>query len=32
MLEVTPNAEKELLEYFKGKKITPLRVFLNESG
>ncbi len=32
MLEVTHSAEKELLEYFKGKEITPIRIFLNESG
>ncbi len=32
MLEVTASAEKELLEYFKGKEITPIRIFLNESG
>jgi Fe-S cluster assembly iron-binding protein IscA len=32
MLEVTPIAEKEILKYFKGKEITPIRIFLNQAG
>ncbi|MBW1615779.1 MAG: IscA/HesB family protein [Deltaproteobacteria bacterium] len=32
MLEVTHNAEKEILKHFDGKEITPVRVFLNQAG
>jgi hypothetical protein len=32
MLEVTPAAKEQLVEYFKGKEITPIRVFLNSGG
>lgn len=32
MLEVTPSATTQLQEYFKGKKIEPIRIFLNEGG
>ena len=32
MLEVTPLAIEQIAEYFKGKDIVPVRVFLNEGG
>jgi len=32
MLEVTPSATTQLKEYFKGRKIEPIRIFLNEGG
>ncbi len=32
MLEVTPSAIKQIAEYFKGKDIKPIRIFLNEGG
>jgi Fe-S cluster assembly iron-binding protein IscA len=32
MIEVTQSATDQIAEYFKGKKIEPIRVFLNEGG
>lgn len=32
MLEVTQAATQQIAEYFKGKKIQPIRIFLNEGG
>ena len=32
MIEVTPPAIQQLVEFFKGKEIRPIRVFLNEGG
>ena len=32
MVEVTASATKQISEYFKGKDIAPIRIFLNESG
>jgi Fe-S cluster assembly iron-binding protein IscA len=32
MLEVTEAATNELTEFFKGKEIKPIRIFLNEGG
>ncbi|EPR38799.1 hypothetical protein dsmv_0209 [Desulfococcus multivorans DSM 2059] len=32
MLEVTSSATTQLKEYFKGRKIEPIRIFLNEGG
>jgi len=32
MLEVTPSATQQVAEYFKGKEVTPIRVFLNSGG
>ena len=32
MLEVTPSATLQLKEYFNGKEIEPIRIFLNEGG
>ncbi len=32
MLEVTPSATTQLQEYFKGREIEPIRIFLNEGG
>ncbi len=32
MVEVTPAATQQIAEYFKGKDITPVRIFLNEGG
>ena len=32
MLEVTEAATEQISEYFKGKKVSPIRIFLNEGG
>jgi Fe-S cluster assembly iron-binding protein IscA len=32
MVEVTPAATAQIAEYFKGKEIVPIRIFLNEGG
>lgn len=32
MLQVTENATKELVEFFKDKEVKPIRVFLNQGG
>jgi len=32
MIEVTPSATAQIAEYFKGKEISPIRIFLNEGG
>ncbi len=32
MLEVTPAATEQIAEYFKGKEVKPIRIFLNEGG
>jgi hypothetical protein len=32
MIEVTPEATKQISEYFKGKDVSPIRIFLNEGG
>ena len=32
MVEVTPSATSQIAEYFKGKEIVPIRIFLNEGG
>ena len=32
MLEVTPSATEQITEYFKGREIHPIRIFLNEGG
>lgn len=32
MLEVTTSATTQLIEYFKGKTQTPIRIFLNQCG
>jgi Fe-S cluster assembly iron-binding protein IscA len=32
MLEVTPEATKQIAEYFKDKDVKPIRIFLNEGG
>jgi hypothetical protein len=32
MLEVTKPAAEQIAEYFKGKDIKPIRIFLNEGG
>lgn len=32
MVEVTETATQQLAEYFKGKEISPIRIFLNEVG
>ena len=29
MIEVTPAATEQVAEYFKGKEVSPIRVFLN---
>ena len=32
MLEVTPSATTQIAEYFKGRAVAPIRIFLNEGG
>jgi len=32
MSEVTPAATEQVAEYFKGKEVSPIRVFLNSGG
>lgn len=32
MIEVTPEATEQISEYFKGKTVSPIRIFLNEGG
>ncbi len=32
MLEVTQAATQQLNDYFQGRKIEPIRIFLNEGG
>jgi hypothetical protein len=32
MVEVTESANSQIAEYFKGKELSPVRIFLNEGG
>jgi hypothetical protein len=32
MIEVTASATEQIAEYFKGREVTPIRIFLNEGG
>jgi Fe-S cluster assembly iron-binding protein IscA len=32
MVEVTESATKQIAEYFKGKDVKPIRIFLNAGG
>ncbi len=32
MFEVTPSASEKIAHYFKGKKISPIRIYLNQAG
>jgi Fe-S cluster assembly iron-binding protein IscA len=32
MVEVTEAASAQIAEYFKGKEVSPIRIFLNEGG
>ena len=32
MLEVTDAATEQITEYFRGKEVSPIRIFLNEGG
>lgn len=32
MVEVTPAATEQIAEYFKGKEVQPIRIFLHEGG
>ena len=32
MVEVTEVATKHIAEYFKGKEVSPIRIFLNSGG
>ena len=32
MVEVTEEAAKQIQEYFEGKEVTPIRIFLHEGG
>ena len=32
MIEVTESATQQIAEYFKGREVSPIRIFLNEGG
>jgi Fe-S cluster assembly iron-binding protein IscA len=32
MVEVTQSATEQIAEYFKGKDVSPIRIFVNEGG
>jgi hypothetical protein len=32
MVEVTAAATQQIAEYFKGKDVSPIRIFLNDGG
>lgn len=32
MVEVTLTASKQIAKYFEGKKVSPVRIFLNQGG
>ncbi len=32
MVEVTKSATNQIAEYFKGKEVSPIRIFLNDGG
>lgn len=32
MIEVTQSATAQIADYFKGKEVSPIRIFLNEGG
>jgi Fe-S cluster assembly iron-binding protein IscA len=32
MIEVTKSATEQIAEYFKGKEVSPIRIFLNAGG
>lgn len=32
MVDVTPAATQMIAEYFEGREISPIRIFLNEGG
>jgi hypothetical protein len=32
MVEVTEAASQQISEYFKGRDVTPIRIFLNDGG
>jgi hypothetical protein len=32
MVQITESASKQIAEYFKGKEVSPIRIFLNEGG
>jgi hypothetical protein len=32
MVEVTETASQQIAEYFKGRDVAPIRIFLNEGG
>ncbi len=32
MVEVTETASQQIAEYFKGREVAPIRIFLNEGG
>ena len=32
MVEVTQSATEQIAEYFKGKEVSPIRIFVNEGG
>ncbi len=32
MIEITNTETKQIAEYFKGKEVSPIRIFLNDGG
>ncbi len=32
MIEITPSATAKIAEYFEGKDVLPIRIYLNEGG
>jgi hypothetical protein len=32
MVEITTEATRQIAEYFKGRDVSPIRIFLNEGG
>ncbi len=32
MVEITPEATRQIAEYFKDRETSPIRIFLNEGG
>ena len=32
MVEITAEATRQIAEYFKGRDVSPIRIFLNEGG
>lgn len=32
MIEITPTATAKIAEYFEGKEVSPIRIYLSEGG